>query len=375
VKIAYLSSSTIPSVSANSIQVMKMSKSFSDLGHNIITFATLGKVPNILDIHKYYNTEKNFKIIYCKKPKAKIISGIVYGINVAINSFKFDFDIYYGRCPHSLFFSSFSQKPFVYEAHNLPKRYFRAFLENRLFKKKNFLKLVVISEALKRDYLLKFSVLDENKIIVAHDGANIDIEQVKNHLYYSNNKSSRDVFNVGYVGSLFPGKGVEGILSLAKARPFHKYHVVGGTEKEIAKFKKKASSNVSFHGRMQPSNIPSILRKFDILLLLSKKKIETSDGGDIGLYTSPLKMFEYMASGRPIIASKLPVFEEVLKHNVNSFLVSPDNDKLYGEALDLLVENEKLREKFAKNAMNDLISNFTWSKRTKKILSNLDNKS
>jgi glycosyltransferase involved in cell wall biosynthesis len=96
---------------------------------------------------------------------------------------------------------------------------------------------------------------------------------------------------------------------------------------------------------MQPSNIPSILRKFDILLLLSKKKIETSDGGDIGQYTSPLKMFEYMASGRPIIASKLPVFEEVLKHNVNALLVSPDNDKVHGEALDLLSWKMKNCEK------------------------------
>ena len=263
-KIAYLSTSTIPSVTANSIQVMRMSNALSNLGHSVIIFASFGKVSNIIDVYKYYNIEDNFEIIYCKKPKPKIISGIFYGINVAINLLKFNFDIYYGRCPHSLFFSSFSQKPFIYEAHNLPKRYFRTLLEKKLFKKKNFLRLVVISKALKRDYLLKFSNLDESKIIVAHDAASINTKDIKDQSYCVNNTKSKDSFNVGYVGSLFPGKGVEGVLSLAKERPFHKYHVVGGTEKEIAQFKKFASPQVKFHGREQPSNIPSLLRKFDI---------------------------------------------------------------------------------------------------------------
>ena len=260
----------------------------------------------------------------------------------------------------------------MYESHNLPTGYFRALLENRLFKKKNFFKLVVISKALKKDYLNKFSALADKKIIVAHDGASINARDFKNNSYCINNKKSNETFNIGYAGSLFPGKGVEGVLAIAKERPFHKYYIVGGTEYEIAKFTTNSPPNVSFLGRKQPSDIPSILRKFDILLLPSKNKIETSEGGDIGKYTSPLKMFEYMASGRPIVASRLSVFEEVLKNNFNAILVPSDNIKLFGKAIDLLVRNKKLREKFAKNALNDLLSNFTWSKRAKNILNNLD---
>ena len=83
---------------------------------------------------------------------------------------------------------------------------------------------------------------------------------------------------------------------------------------------------------------------------------------------SPLKMFEYMASGRPIIASDLPVLREVLEHERNAILVAPDDINGWVRSIQYLADDEKVRERLAHQASIDLKQSYTWEKRAQKVL-------
>ena len=83
-------------------------------------------------------------------------------------------------------------------------------------------------------------------------------------------------------------------------------------------------------------------------------------------YTSPLKMFEYMASGCPIVAQNLPSFREVLSGE-NSFLVEPGNAKALADQIAWVFDNEELAKNKASKAIED-IQEYTWKKRAEKIL-------
>ncbi|MBL4606724.1 MAG: glycosyltransferase family 4 protein [Pseudomonadales bacterium] len=365
--IVYFSSSTIPSLEANSIHVMLMAEALSQHGHQVTLIANRGSFNSIDDVYSQYGVSKNFTIRFCVRPTAPVVGSLIYGFFSALTCFRLGPKLLFARCPHSLFFSAIFNKPFIYEAHDLPKGRLRKFVETKLFRKTNFQRLVVISDALKRDYIREFSMLRDEDILVAHDGA-----KTSKDCFVPGYTKARTNFDkglsVGYVGSLYAGKGVEGVIELAKERPMHRYKIVGGTSREIDIWMKKSPKNIEFHGRIDPSEVPAILRTFDVLLMPALNKIETSKGGNIAAYTSPLKMFEYMASGRPIISSNLHVLMEVLTDNFNALLAPPTDIAQWGIALDRLEKDTALRERLASNALEELRERYTWFKRAANVL-------
>lgn len=84
-----------------------------------------------------------------------------------------------------------------------------------------------------------------------------------------------------------------------------------------------------------------------------------------------MKMFEYMASKRPIVASKLPVIEEVLEHGKTALLASPENISAWKDALHILKKDAQYRKFLAENAFEELKYKYTWQKRAKSVLARL----
>lgn len=87
---------------------------------------------------------------------------------------------------------------------------------------------------------------------------------------------------------------------------------------------------------------------------------------NIAEFTSPLKMFEYMASGRVIISSDMPVLREILNEN-NSFLLPCDDVESWIQIIKNIENNIELARKIAKSAKED-VQNYTWTKRAKRII-------
>ena len=364
--ILYISNSIIPSRTANSIHVMKMCQAFADNGHKVILLAPDKKNKNKkeVDVYEYYGVKKNFIIKKLWYPNLKGRS-IFYSLAILfylISNKKFD--LVYGRFLFGCYLSVLLQNNVIFEVHD--PIYKRGNFELKIFKKlvnyKKFVKLVVISDVLKNIYL-KSGFLNQNQIQVAHDGAD-EVMDFANKIHLFGNKKN---LKVGYLGSLYKGKGIEVIYLLAnKVSENIEFHIVGGNDKEIEYWRSRIDSkNVFFYGFVPHKKISSYINSMDICLLPNQKKLILDGVGDISSFTSPLKLFEYMSHKKTIIASNIKVLKEILNQK-NSILVDPDNINEWSQALEKLKDPHN-REKISNQALIDFAP-YTWKNRVKKIL-------
>ena len=93
--------------------------------------------------------------------------------------------------------------------------------------------------------------------------------------------------------------------------------------------------------------------------------------GNTAQWMSPMKMFEYMATGRPIVASDLSAIREILKNDYNAILVSCDGIKEWESAIKRLVNNPEFAKIVGDNARKDVLKKYTWDIRAKEILGGL----
>ncbi|HEX2513998.1 MAG TPA: glycosyltransferase family 4 protein, partial [Chloroflexota bacterium] len=130
---------------------------------------------------------------------------------------------------------------------------------------------------------------------------------------------------VAYTGHLYAWKGAHTLARTAGLLPPDvQVCIVGGTPADVAAFERylveSGSQRVRLVGYVPPGEVPLWLAAADVLAL------PNSAGEAISArYTSPLKLFEYMAAGRGIVASDLPSLREVLRDGVNARLVAPDS--------------------------------------------------
>ena len=131
-------------------------------------------------------------------------------------------------------------------------------------------------------------------------------------------------FEYSYVGSLFKGKGLERIIELAGYFPQKKFHVFGDLKTIDINFdtnKLGRLKNLYMHNFKSYKDIPKILMSSKFLLLPYLNEVSVNSKNlEVSNFMSPLKMFDYLASGRIIIASNLKVYSHVLKNNFNCLM-------------------------------------------------------
>jgi glycosyltransferase involved in cell wall biosynthesis len=372
-KILYISKSIIPSRSANSINVMKMCEAFTKNGHEVVLLAPdlKEKYEKIVDdIHDFYGVKKKFKIKKLWHPNLKggaffyVLSIFFYLI---VNK---KFDLVYGRFLHGIYVATILKNKVIYESHapSFNGKNHRLIVFKKLIKSLYFKKLVVISEALKNIYLDK-GFLNNSKIQVAHDGA----DEVKNFDQKVDLLGLKENLKVGYVGHLYKGKGMEVINSISnKLDEDVEIHVIGGLEKDIQFWKNKIKKkNIYFYGYISHKEVSKYINSLDVCLL-PNQRIVLAHGSDlsntilnISEFTSPLKLFEYMAHKKPIIASDLPVIREVLNER-NSILVKSDDVDSWISAIKKL-KNFKNRQIISSQALDDFYD-YCWKNRAQLVI-------
>jgi glycosyltransferase involved in cell wall biosynthesis len=371
-KIVYWSFSTFPSQAANSVNVMKMASAFANLGHEVVVIALEGDSSiDSLELYENYGVKNNFKVIRSTYPKVKL-GWILWGFLMLRIVIKEKPNLIFARDSFGALLSAFIGRNVFFEVHGAPHGRDKI-LFTFLFSLKRIRKIVIISKSL-RDYLYGRYRIDNSKIVVAPDAVDQSwITMRENVSVFRKELGYRESdLLIGYTGSLYKGRGIELILEIAKHRPQDKFIIIGGPSNErevfITKAKKSGLNNIRFKNYVPHNLLPQYLFSCDILLMPYQKKLKTANNGpDTSKFMSPIKMFEYMASGKPIIASNLNVIKEVLENERNSLLVESDKVSQWCNAIRKLASNPKLANRLGKHAKNDA-RKFTWSERVKLIL-------
>ena len=225
--------------------------------------------------------------------------------------------------------------------------------------------IVVITEALKT-YLSEFDRRLGPYILVASDA----VEPTR----FENVPPASGNLALGYVGSLYPGKGMEIIAPLAKEIPEFDIHVYGGHARQVAWWKRECRHlrNLHFHGYVKPCDIPACFSKFSIGLLPNQPEVLVAHGDDIGSYTSPMKLFEYMAAGKLVVASDLPVIREIIRDHHNGVLVDHREPRAWATAIRRLSSDDVLREKLVRQARDEAVGEYSYSTRFRRILRHVE---
>ena len=175
-------------------------------------------------------------------------------------------------------------------------------------------------------------------------------------------------FIICFVGSLKPWHGVDILIDSFAALPEdgrrNMLLIVGGKNKEKSELRRICrerglKGRVVFTGAVEHDDVPALLDWADVLVAPYP---ELS-----GFYFSALKIFEYMAAGKPIVASAIGQIEDILTHEYNALLTPPGDVSALRETLLRLRNDPQLRKTLGANARKEAIEKHTWKHRMKTI--------
>lgn len=367
-KIVYLSGSVLPSTAANSVHVMKMCQALAKQAGTVELVArTYERAVDVPAIQARYGVTPTFALKLVLAPKIRGASILTApAVWSHLRNERAQIDLILARDHIGALVAMQLGIPVIFESHGLPTPGYIRQIERRLFEHAKLLKLVVISQALKKLYEDSFDVLPKN-IEVHHDAADVP-DGDENTI--PDTRTDRPL-RVGYIGHLYNGRGIDVILAAATQLREYEFHIYGGIPKDIAFWKKQSPPNVIFHGHIEPAMTQAARTACDILVMPYQENLSVAGRKvDTSIWMSPMKLFEYMSARRPIISSDLPVLREVL-NDENAILAAPHDENAWIQALRRLSDPSE-RAKLAAQAYCDFIKNYTWDKRAANILGNIE---
>lgn len=359
-RVIYLADFEVPSKSASSIHVMRMCEALTQLGYDVTLVAIRSnEMTNAKELLKDYGVLFPFSIRLIYLPR---IPGRTF-IFACISFFYLLIaapELVYSRSVPGAALSVIMHQV-ILEMHRPVWEYGKiyAYLFRRTIRCKHLKRIVLISERLKQIYLTRYPA---DRYLVAHDAAagfGPDEAGVK--------VFERGELRIGYTGGMYKGRGLDLIVKIAEQMPESTFHIAGGTADDLRNVSgAEIPENVYCYGYLKPSCVSGFLKKMDVLIAPYQKDTETIGGTRSADYMSPLKIFEYMSSGKPIVASDLPVLREVLDESC-SILVPPQATNCWVAAIKSLKNREKA-DNLAESAYKKFSENYTWTARAKRIL-------
>jgi len=366
--IYYISVSNLSNNYAHSVHIKNMLHALSK--NNIQT--SLITIKNNKDCIIDGSLKNSINVIEFKYNFSKFAE-IIIGLYVFCISIFFDKKSYFlSRNLYAAFFLTFikKNKNIIYETHFVEEG-IRGKIQLYIIKKK--IKTIVISEALKNIIKKKYN-LCSNFIYVLHDCGNYKKNFVKKKIIKGQNlfKVKHKLNSnkcIGYFGSLGPGRGMELMINLSKRLHKLNFLIFGISKQDYKKYKFKFKKNTRLIKRVDNDLALKYMEFCDILIMpyqkknsIGMKKIDTTK------WMSPIKMFEYLGSGTPMISSDLPVLKEILKKNYNSLLSYPGSVNSWINSIEKIVKNNRLERKILFNAKKTIQSRYSWIIRVRKII-------
>lgn len=204
--------------------------------------------------------------------------------------------------------------------------------------------------------------IPDDKLLVAHNGYDPPRERPDKAAARAQLELPADRPIALYAGRINSAKGLDTLLALADRRPEVLFVLVGSEGEGEIEQAAARRANVRIAPWAEPAALPAWLAAADVLLIPpSRAPLER-----FGTCVLPLKLYAYLAAGRPILAPTAPDTAELLEHGTNAWLVPPDNSDAAAEGLDRLLGDPALADRLAANALR-LSEGLTWDARGQKI--------
>ncbi|MFH4486762.1 glycosyltransferase [Vibrio metschnikovii] len=364
-KIGYIPSSPMPTAAANNVHVMKMCSAILGKGQQVAIYAEQSHTDKVLptqNVHDYFhvNPQLALHLIPSTGNTEKT------ALNLVLAALEDGCDRIFTRSIDVAIIAAIIDVPVVLELHKeLDKSNW--FKLDFLVKSPAFEGLVLITQALALKFKGYSKALNK-KLIVLPDAADEPAADLPLFPLVANPKAE---LHVGYVGHLYPGKGAELAVELARVTPNVHFHMLGGLPEDIEKWQTETQllPNITFYGHCPPAEVPTFIHTVDVAIAPFLRHVGVNGGKhNIADVFSPLKIFEYMALGKAIVCSNLPVIREVLTHNKNAILCSPDNLADWQCAFEALIQDKALKARLEKAAKQDFLQHYTWATRADKVI-------
>lgn len=369
-KIAIVSTSQIPSTTANSIQVMKVCQAYVQVGHEVQLFIPGHEKYSWDQIGSQYGISEQFPIRWITEKR--IFHRYDFSIKAVIAAKDWRADFVHTWTPQAALLAGWFNLPYLMELHELPSGKFGPRLFRLLFNQKAKKRFLVITNALKNLYSSKFNIQQNSgEWVIAPNG--VELEKYKNLPAPSQLRVKLDLpdkYSAVYTGHFYEGRGMVILEELARAFPDIQFFWVGGRQKELdfwkAKIREEKLENILLTGFVKNDLIPLYQGAGEILLMPYERFIAGSSGGNSVDVCSPMKMREYMAAGRAILSSDLPVLHEML-NDKNAIFCSPDDPQDWVQKMDLLIKNPGMARSISTQAKSDVAA-FSWKKRAENAI-------
>ncbi len=391
-RLIYVSAARLPSEMAHGLQIMQNCEAFAEVGAEVtlwhprrLNTPDMRAVP---DTYAFYGVAPRF--IMRRLPTLDLINllggergklyalafylmMLTYALAVMFSALFTRADLFYSRDPLVLLLLSLvkPKRQLAYEAHRLNRKGAGSWLQTQILRRVGL--TVAITPPL-RDDLLRLH--PSTPILVAHDGVRrARFEHIPTQSEARQTAGwPQDKFVIGYVGrlqTLGMAKGIDTLIQAIAQMPERDacaVTLVGGPDDYAEEYRALwlklglNPANFLYAGQVTPDAVPGWMGAFDVCAMPHPRTEH------FALHTSPLKLFEYMASGRAVVASDLPGWADVITHEIDALLVPPSDVAALSGALSRLYQDSALRERLAAAARNRVMSVYTWDARARHIL-------
>ncbi|HJR82255.1 MAG TPA: glycosyltransferase family 4 protein [Anaerolineales bacterium] len=363
-KIAAIAGSTIPSDTANSLQVMKTCQALVQIGHDV-TLLVPGSKNTTVNLKQHYGLQTEFPIEWFSSSSRRRFTWDSVRQAGALKA-----DLIYSWFPQSAVFGLLRGIPVVFEIHIQPTGLFGPLWHRAFATLHGRRRLASITDALvnilERDFHLHFP---DDEVVIAPNGVDLErFASLPDPVAARRQIGLREAPTVMCTGHLYAGRGADLFLALAKSLPQAQFVWVGGRLEDIETWKQRVESdNVTFTGFIPNRDLPLYQAAADILLMPYSRSIMGSSGSaDSAAVASPMKMFEYMAAGRAIVSSDLSVIREVLNER-NAVFCKPGEIEDWRLEIEALLKDDARRMELGKQARRD-VQGYTWVARAQRIM-------
>ncbi|MCX6053502.1 MAG: glycosyltransferase [Chloroflexi bacterium] len=370
-KIAYIAASTVPSSTANSLQVMKVCQALAENGEKVHLLVPGKGAISWEDLARHYGVHEEFPLTTLSswRPLKRfdfVLSSLLFARRMGA-------DLVYTRMLWVAVGAQGMGIPVILEIHDLPSGRFGPWLFRRYLRSKSRKLTVLITHSLRRLLGERAGlVFSEQEVIIAPDGVDLErYDALPDPPVARQQLGLTEAKTAVYSGGFYDGRGLESLLELGMAFPEIQFLWIGGRSEGVEEWKARIRAlglkNVILTGFIANEKLPLYQAAADILLMPYGRSISGSSGGNIADVTSPMKMFEYMASGRVILTSDIPVLREVLNEKNACFYSPGDLADLKAKFSRLMQDPERRRE-LASQAKEE-VQLYHWRARMQKIIS------